>query len=123
MMHHLVPAFILENDAAGRRSGAFAAVGLFVDIAGFSTLTDVLMNHGQHGAEVLAGVMRAVLAPLINAVCEQGGFIATQAGDAFTALFPLDTLDQAPRRALTAAWTIQQRISAQPTYATPYGAF
>jgi class 3 adenylate cyclase len=123
MIHRLVPSFILENHAAGHNRGSFPAVGLFVDISGFSDLTDVLMNHGQHGAEVLAGVMRAVMAPLIEAVCEQGGFVATQAGDAFTALFPLDDLGQTPRRALAAAWKIRQHVAAQPSYATPYGAF
>jgi class 3 adenylate cyclase/tetratricopeptide (TPR) repeat protein len=123
MIHRLVPSFILENHAAGRNRGSFPAVGLFVDISGFSTLTDVLMTHGQHGAEVLAGVMRAVMAPLIDTVFEHGGFIATQAGDAFTALFRLDELEQAPRRAVAAAWQIQQHIAARPTHATPYGEY
>jgi predicted ATPase/class 3 adenylate cyclase len=122
-IHRLVPTFILENYAAGRNRGSFRAAGLFVDISGFSALTDVLMNQGQHGAEVLAGVMRAVMAPLIAMVFEHGGFVATQAGDAFTALFRLDALEQAPLRALAAAWKIQQHVAAQPTYVTPYGAF
>ena len=123
MIHRLVPSFILQRDAVGQHQGSFPAVGLFVDISGFSQLTDGLMNRGQHGAEVLSQVMRAVMGPLIAAVFEQGGFVTTQPGDAFTALFPVDALEQAPLRALAAAWKIQQHMAAQPTQATPYGAF
>jgi class 3 adenylate cyclase/tetratricopeptide (TPR) repeat protein len=122
-VHQVVPHFILEHYAAGQTRGSFAAVGLFADIFGFSTMTDALMEHGQHGAEVLAGVMRAAFEPLIYAVYEQGGFIATQAGDAFTALFPSDGSDLAAQRALTAAWNIQHCSASQTRYATPYGEF
>ena len=123
-MHILIPPFILQNYAAGRSGGAFPAVGLFVDISGFTAMTDVLMEHGQHGAEVMAQVMRQAFAPLISAVYEQGGFVALHAGDSFTALFALEGGDSlAARRAVTAAWQIQQRVAAQPAYATPYGEF
>ena len=122
-MHQVVPHFILEHYAAGQTRGSFSAVGLFADIYGFSTMTDALMEHGQHGAEVLAGVMRAAFEPLIYAVYEQGGFIATQAGDAFTALFPSNGSHLAAQRALTAAWNIQHCSAAQTSYATPYGEF
>jgi predicted ATPase/class 3 adenylate cyclase len=122
-VHQVVPHFILEHYAVGQTRGSFSAVGLFADIYGFSTMTDALMEHGQHGAEVLAGVMRAAFEPLIYAVYEQGGFIATQAGDAFTALFPSDGSDLAAQRALTAAWSIQHSAAAQTSYATPYDEF
>jgi hypothetical protein len=32
-------------------------VGLFVDISGFTQFMETLMQHGQHGAEVMASVM------------------------------------------------------------------
>lgn len=123
-MHRLMPDFILDNYAAGTRSGAFPAAALFVDVTGFSSMTDTLMQHGQHGAEVLATVMRAALAPLIQSVVEQGGFIAIQAGDAFTAIFPLgDEPRRNTARALAAAWNIQRCVSARPVHRTPYGDF
>ena len=81
------------------------------------------MQYGQHGTEVLAGIMRDTLAPLIRAVYEQGGFIATQAGDAFTALFSLDDGKTGCLQALAAAWHIQQRNSAHPVHHTEYGDF
>jgi class 3 adenylate cyclase/tetratricopeptide (TPR) repeat protein len=137
-VHRLVPDFILHEYAAGRTHGAFPAVGLFADISGFSTMTDVLMAHGQHGAEVLAAVMRAAFDPLIHSVYAHGGFVVLQAGDSFTALFPLG--DEAPtgrqvarfgdadaaggaRRALAAASAIQQHAAAHPHHATAYGEF
>lgn len=55
-----------------------------------STITDALVAHGQHGVEALATLMRTVFEPLVQRVYEQGGLIVTFAGDAFTALFPLD---------------------------------
>ncbi|MCS6992652.1 MAG: tetratricopeptide repeat protein [Anaerolineales bacterium] len=123
-MHRLVPHLILEEYAAGRRRGEIAAVGMFADMSGFSAMTDELMTHGQHGAEVLAVVLRKAFAPMIQSVYEQGGFVATQAGDAFTALFPVHSNpQQAARRALTAALAIQEHIQAQARPQTPYGEF
>ncbi|HZD56895.1 MAG TPA: tetratricopeptide repeat protein [Anaerolineales bacterium] len=122
-MHQVVPHFILERYAAGQTRGTFSAVGLFADIYGFSTMTDALMEHGQHGAEVLAEVMRTAFEPLIYAVYGQGGFIATHAGDAFTALFPVDESNLVAHRALAAACHIQDSAASQTSYATPYGEF
>jgi class 3 adenylate cyclase/tetratricopeptide (TPR) repeat protein len=104
--------------------GSFQAIGLFADTSGFTAMTDALIEHGQHGAEVLAGVMNTVFTPLFQTVFEQGGFVATQAGDAFTAVFPCDSDPQtAVLRALSAACNIQQAMLKQPTHHTPYGEF
>lgn len=80
------------------------------------------MTHGQHGAEVLAQVMRAVFEPLIDSVYARGGWIATQAGDAFTALFPGEVAP-ASCRALATAWDIQGLIESNFHHFTPYGDF
>ena len=87
MIHNLVSHFILNKFASGESGGRFPCTALFIDISGFSTVTSTLMQHGQHGAEVLAGVMRAIFEPLVLSVYEQDGFIATLAGDAFMAFF------------------------------------
>ena len=63
-MHRLIPPFILENFKAGNLRGSFNAVGLVVDLSGFSTMTDVLATHGMHGSEVLANGMRRVFDPM-----------------------------------------------------------
>lgn len=121
-MSNLVPRFIIEKYARNEKGGRFHAVALFADISGFSVLTDQLMEHGRHGAEVLAGVMGSVFEPLIDAVYSQGGYVTGFAGDAFTAVFPIDGASPA-HRALAAAVAIQEQMQLRPEYDTPYGRF
>ncbi len=111
-MHNLVPRFLLDNYKLEQYNGQFPAVGLFVDITGFSQLTDDLLEYGQHGAEVLAGVMRQIFTPLIAIVYAQGGFVSSLAGDAFTAIFPLQSNQAgACLKALAAAKEIQNQLT------------
>lgn len=49
--NNLVPHFVLAQFAKGEENGRFHAATLFLDI------TESLMDHGQHGAEVLFGVL------------------------------------------------------------------
>jgi predicted ATPase/class 3 adenylate cyclase len=124
IVHPLIPEFILKNYAEGITGGSFSAVGVFVDISGFSAMTDTLMEHGQHGAEILAEVMRSSFKPLIQSVYEQGGFVIAQSGDAFHALFPLDPdPGDAVYRALTAVWYIRARAAENNLFNTAYGSF
>lgn len=123
-MHRLVPGFILEQDQAGCHTGEFDAVGMFLDISGFSAMTDSLMQHGQHGAEVLASMMRSVFDPLLQAIYQQGGMVVGIAGDSISALYPSAAeTGLAPRRALASAWSIQRHLSENPEYQTEYGMF
>ena len=91
-MHQLVPQFILEKYSAKEKAGSFEAVSLFIDIAGFSKLTDQLMREGTEGSEKLADIMRSVFNPLINTIYHYDGFVATLAGDAINAIFPNETI-------------------------------
>ncbi|MEZ4594850.1 MAG: AAA family ATPase, partial [Chloroflexota bacterium] len=125
-MHNLVPQFILEQFEQSQRRGSFTAVGLFVDVSGFTQLMETLMQHGQHGSEVMASVMLGIFEPLVRGVFEQGGFISNFAGDAFTAFFPINQIGseaQAARQALTAAWQAQDHLRRYPISHTPYGDF
>ena len=122
-MHLIVDNFILERFKSGQTQGDFPAVVMFVDVSGFSALTEALMAHGQHGAEILAAVMRSVLKPLIHCVYAQDGFVATQAGDAFTAMFPIRENGRIPECALEAAISIQRWVAEHPRHLTPYGEF
>ncbi len=125
-IHHLVPQFILDQLAQERDRGGFTAVGLFVDISGFTRLMETLMQHGQHGAEVMASVMLDIFEPLVQFVFEQGGFVSNFAGDAFTAFFPIHTAAETAARAqqaITAAWQAQDHLRTNPTSRTLYGDF
>ena len=123
-MHRIIPEIIIENFRAGRYHGSFNAASMFLDISGFSAMTDALMGHGQHGAEVLAGMMRAVFDPLVQAIFGQGGMIVGYAGDSITALYAIEMDESsAARRALASAHLIQQGLKAKPFYETSYGTF
>jgi len=123
-MHRLVPHFILENYQAKSYHGSFKAVGLLVDVTGFSTMTDVLATHGMHGSEVLANGMRQVFDPMIYSVHAYGGFVVGFAGDAITALFPVEGSDiDSYAKALAAALRIQEYRAKNSKFETPYGDF
>ncbi|HSK89663.1 MAG TPA: adenylate/guanylate cyclase domain-containing protein, partial [Anaerolineales bacterium] len=123
-MHRVVPELIVENYRVGCYSGEFPAVGMFLDLSGFSTMTDVLMQHGQHGAEVLAGLMHGVFDPLVESVFDYGGKIIGFAGDGVMALFPVESdLKSTALRALTSAGVIQKRFKENPVRQTVYGKF
>jgi predicted ATPase/class 3 adenylate cyclase len=126
--HQLVPEFIYEKYRAGAAYGSFQGAAMFVDLSGFSTMTDVLSTHGTHGAEVLANMMGEVFEPLVNAVYQQGGFVIGYAGDAFNAIFPSEQdaeqdSDQAMKRCLSSALVMQEHIRFHSQISTPYGEF
>ena len=123
-MHRVVPELIVENFRAGRYSGEFRAVGMFMDLSGFSTMTDTLMQHGQHGAEVLAGLMHSVFDPLVESIFQYGGKIVGFAGDGIMALYPVEDEERSVSlRALASARIIQERLEQEPARVTVYGRF
>lgn len=123
-MHRVVPEFIIENYKAGVMRGEFQAVGLFLDLSGFSTMTDALMKHGQHGAEVLANLMHSVFDPLVDSIFSYGGKISSYAGDGITAFFSIDEdINKACLNALASAWLIQRRLVKNSQRHTVYGSF
>jgi predicted ATPase/class 3 adenylate cyclase len=123
-MHRVVPELIIENYRAGRYRGEFPAVGMFLDLSGFSNMTDTLMQHGQHGAEVLAGLMHGVFDPLVASIFEYGGKIVGFAGDGIMALYPIESdATSTALKALTSAYVIQKRFQENPTRQTVYGEF
>lgn len=124
-MHRVVPQIIIDNYRAGKYAGEFSAVGLFLDLSGFSSMTDTLMQHGQHGAEVLAGLMHGVFDPLVESIFKYGGKVVGFAGDGIMALFPLEDLPakEVALRALAAASEVQSHLFENPVRQTPYGNF
>lgn len=64
-------------------SGALA----FVDIAGFTPLTEAFASEGAAGTEALVRVINDVFSPTIGAVAESGGDVLWFAGDAIAVYF------------------------------------
>ena len=83
-------ARLLESPAGGP---PFAEHGqgivLFVDIVGFTPLAAALADGGRHGAEELSTLLNRFFARMVELVTDHGGTVASFAGDAITALFPL----------------------------------
>lgn len=83
-----MPHFIQENYRNGILHGSLNACTMFVDLSGFTRLTESLMAKGPEGAEELSDVLNHIFQPTVSMVYQQGGFIPYFAGDSFTAIFP-----------------------------------
>jgi len=119
-VNNLIPKFILEKHAESKSHGSFKATTLFIDISGFTPMTQELMMNGKEGAEVVNNILNNIFEPVIDAVYDRGGFISTFAGDAFTAIFP-DT--KHPLDSCHAATAIRQIFKDIGKQETRFGVF
>ncbi len=78
-----------SHPALATGNGWFAqdAVTVFVDLAGFTALSERLARHGTPGTEELGMIVRRVIGGAIDAVTLQGGDAVAFGGDAITAAF------------------------------------
>ena len=86
-MKNLIPHFIQERFLENQTHGHFRAFAMFVDLSGFTHLTQTLMKRGNVGAEQLSSILNDIFGPMVRLVYRRGGFIPYYAGDAFTAVF------------------------------------
>ena len=93
-MKHLIPFFIEKAFAEERYQGSLSAYTLFIDLSGFTPLTEGLMREGHSGAERLSNLLNEIFEPLVRLVYSRGGFIPYFAGDALTAIFPEEQAGQ-----------------------------
>ena len=101
-MQPLIPPFIQQKLLADDFHGEVVGFTLNVDLSGFTPLTETLMQQGLAGAEQLSVILNDIFEPLVALVYASGGFIPYFAGDAFTAVYPLE-LDRAHALHLPAA--------------------
>ncbi len=87
-MINLIPHFIADNFRKGNLRGSLDASGMFVDISGFTELTEILSEKGKEGAEILSNLIKDVFTPSIRSVYNRNGFVISFEGDSFIALFP-----------------------------------
>ncbi len=121
-MPNLIPHLIHQKFSRGERHGRLEGVVLFVDISGFTHLTDALMQYNRAGAEALTDALKRNFNPLITRVYENGGFVTTFAGDAFTAIFPR-TVPNALQHALGTAHFVRRFFTRHARIETSYGDF
>lgn len=118
-MKNLIPYFIHENYQKNNFAGIINADVMFVDISGFSAMTQKLMQNGNEGAEILSEIINDVFTPVITEIYSQNGFISTFAGDAFTAIFPTAKTNSA----LWAAEMVQKKFREIGVQNTKFGTF
>ncbi len=94
-MKHFLPHFIQENYRAGVTQGTLNAFSMFVDLSGFTRLTETLMKKGPEGAEELSVALNEIFQPTVKLVYQNEGFIPYFAGDSFTAIFSVQNSAQA----------------------------
>ena len=117
-MKNYIPNFIAEKYKTNNNKGKISAATMFIDISGFTKMTNDLISHGKEGAEVLSDIMNHIFDPAINAVYENNGFITVFAGDAFTAVFK-----ENPLRALYSAFEILLILENNSNQNTKFGSF
>ncbi len=87
-MRPLLPYFIQERFREKKRQGRLQAYTMFIDLSGFTAMTETFMAQGNDGAEELSKLLNQVFSPLVAMVYQENGFIPYFAGDAFMAIFP-----------------------------------
>ncbi|MEM8524113.1 MAG: tetratricopeptide repeat protein [Bacteroidota bacterium] len=102
-MKNLIPYFIAEKLEQEEQSGRMEAYGMFVDLSGFTALTEKMTKEGVEGAEKLTIILNRIFEPLVSMVYQKGGFIPYFAGDSFTAIFPFRKSKEAVYRLLSTA--------------------
>ena len=116
-----VPRLALEwladtpGDAVRRIPGTLA----FVDISGFTRLTEILAGRGKAGAEELTGFLDAIFAELLGITYAGGGELIKWGGDAVLVWF---TGDGHADRAVDSAWRMQRAITRSGRLKTSAGA-
>ena len=79
---NLIPDFVIQKFKQNVFEGEFQAATLFVDISGFTKLTETFLTHHREGAEALTDALRRIFSPQIEILYRRGGFIPFFAGDA-----------------------------------------
>ena len=102
-----------------RQRGSFKATTLFLDISGFTPLTETLMQQGTEGAEILSEILDSIFKPLVALVSAHRGIIPHFAGDAFTAIFQGEKTEIVEK----VAKKIKHFFEDTPSLKTPFGDF
>ncbi len=120
-MINLIPDYIVNNYQEKKHEGHLEAITMFIDISGFTAMTQSLMRNGDEGAEILTEIINRIFTPSIDIIYKNKGFISTFAGDAFTSIFPLERINV--DTAIRAAVEIQKIFQQIGIQKTKFGTF
>jgi class 3 adenylate cyclase/tetratricopeptide (TPR) repeat protein len=107
----------LRADPSARRRTLDGTMA-FVDVSGFTSMSERLASKGRLGAEEVTDVMSTTFARLLGVAYENGGGLLKLGGDAMLLFF--DGPDHA-RRACSAAWGMRDSLRALGPLRTSVG--
>ena len=84
----MIPRPVQKLLLSGKRSCSCSSCILLLDMNGFTSMTEQLMEHGKAGAEILSQILGRILSRSIREIYGQGGLIAQFEGDSIIAVFP-----------------------------------
>ncbi|MEM9820297.1 MAG: tetratricopeptide repeat protein [Bacteroidota bacterium] len=122
-MRNLIPHFIAEQYQQSNFVGRFKAYTMFIDLSGFTPLTETLMRQGNEGAEQLSRSLNGIFEPMVRLVYSQKGFIPYFAGDAFTAIFPTEDTEVTPASLIDTAEQLRYLFTKEGLKKTRFGDF
>jgi class 3 adenylate cyclase/tetratricopeptide (TPR) repeat protein len=101
------------------------AVVLFIDVVGFTPMSEALTNSGAYGTEALTRILNGWFDTMVSLVSRYGGTVAEFAGDALTAVFRHDAATRrvTERRAVHCALSMQAEMARFQTIVTRAGTF
>jgi class 3 adenylate cyclase/predicted ATPase len=101
------------------------AVVLFIDVAGFTPMSEALTRSGAYGTEMLTRILNGWFDTMVSLVSRYGGTVAEFAGDALTAVFRYDAATRwaTGRRAVRCALLMQAEMARFQRIATRVGTF
>jgi class 3 adenylate cyclase len=112
VLSHLLASGEITSPAAVRQRG----VVLFVDISGFTPLTERLARRGAAGAESMAKILNAFFGATVDEIGEFGGDVIDFAGDALFALWAGDDdPSQRAKAAIDCALALHRSAAARTT--------
>ncbi len=121
-MKNFIPIFIQRTvGEAKSNKGEFYASTMFMDISGFTPMTEALMKQGKEGAEVLSSIFNRVFVRFIVAIFDCGGFVSGFAGDAMSVFFPDDNNTNSHFNAIFTAKFINELFRKNGTQKTRLG--
>ncbi len=88
MFKNLIPSFVAKKLASKENRGSFNGISLFLDISGFTKITESLMEKSKEGAEIISIILDDIFSPIVDSINSNGGFVANFIGDAINAIFP-----------------------------------
>ncbi|HKN62712.1 MAG TPA: tetratricopeptide repeat protein [Gaiellaceae bacterium] len=115
-----LPRVTLEwlRDAPDERHRALAGTMAFVDVSGFTAMSERLAPKGRLGAEEVTDVMSATFGRLLGVAYELGGGLVKLGGDALLLFFDGDGH---AARACAAAWGMRDSLAALGPLQTSVG--